>query len=742
MKYLGSKQSLKSIIVIILAITLLAGGVLPVWAAVKGAGVKGPKVVMVMVNRVSYPELRQWDLPNLGKMAAMGGQGLMTVIPGAELEDRNAYASIGAGTKTFVPGRAVESYNGDEEINGSKAVDVFRRNSGLRVGEEEVVQVSLAAWLENTKKVNQPIIPGGLGEVLQRAGKRTAVIGNSDLALDRPEGINRLAPLVAMDGKGRVDLGTVGRGLVKKAPLAPGGLRTDYQALWQEFNRVYNQADLLVIETGDTVRLEAEAAGMTQLMREMHRREALVAADAFIGKLLPLLGKETMLMVVTPLPPGEMVRLGEKLTPLFVAGGEMVAGAQLATLTTRHHGVVTYYDLSASILDFFGLAKMTPMLGLPVYGWTGGQGAQELDAIYETAVNTFSHRGAMVLVFVIVQVLALVALLLPIIRKKELLPRWYRPVLISLGTGALAMLLLPLLGILPLWVSVLAWLGLTGILALLMSLIRGFLPLLFTLGLTVFAFIFIDVALGTPLMRWSFLGYDVIVGGRFYGIGNEYMGVLIGASIITSVVLLDWRPRLKRIILPVLGLVYTFIVFFFAAPNLGTNAGGALAAVVAYAVTMYRLLGWNLNWRVLGLVSLVAVVIGVIGLVVVNKYLVSGQESHIGRAAADLLSGNFDAIIQTMVRKASANWYLIVNSVWNKLVAGILITIAWIYYRYRGEIEEALRRYPSVGHGLTGIAAGAVAALVFNDSGIISLATMSVFMIIPLYCLVRRELQG
>ena len=33
-------------------------------------------------------------------------------------------------------------------------------------------------------------------------------------------------------------------------------------------------------------------------------------------------------------------------------------------------------------------------------------------------------------------------------------------------------------------------------------------------------------------MRYSPLGYDPVGGARFYGIGNEYMGVLVGSSIL------------------------------------------------------------------------------------------------------------------------------------------------------------------------------------------------------------------
>jgi len=37
-----------------------------------------------------------------------------------------------------------------------------------------------------------------------------------------------------------------------------------------------------------------------------------------------------------------------------------------------------------------------------------------------------------------------------------------------------------------------------------------------------------DIVLGNALMQVSILGYDPIVGARFYGIGNEYMGLLAG----------------------------------------------------------------------------------------------------------------------------------------------------------------------------------------------------------------------
>ena len=47
----------------------------------------------------------------------------------------------------------------------------------------------------------------------------------------------------------------------------------------------------------------------------------------------------------------------------------------------------------------------------------------------------------------------------------------------------------------------------------------------------------IDVLRDARLMKVSVLGYDPISGARYYGLGNEYMGVLVGSAILGVVAL-------------------------------------------------------------------------------------------------------------------------------------------------------------------------------------------------------------
>ena len=59
------------------------------------------------------------------------------------------------------------------------------------------------------------------------------------------------------------------------------------------------------------------------------------------------------------------------------------------------------------------------------------------------------------------------------------------------------------------------------------------------IGLSTAVLVGIDTVTGSSLMRFSFLGYDPIGGARFYGLGNEYMGIMIGALIMGWVCLAE-----------------------------------------------------------------------------------------------------------------------------------------------------------------------------------------------------------
>ena len=44
----------------------------------------------------------------------------------------------------------------------------------------------------------------------------------------------------------------------------------------------------------------------------------------------------------------------------------------------------------------------------------------------------------------------------------------------------------------------------------------------------------VDLLTGATMIKSSVLGYDPMAGARYYGVGNEYMGVMIGCSILAQ----------------------------------------------------------------------------------------------------------------------------------------------------------------------------------------------------------------
>ena len=83
---------------------------------------------------------------------------------------------------------------------------------------------------------------------------------------------------------------------------------------------------------------------------------------------------------------------------------------------------------------------------------------------------------------------------------------------------------------------------------------RRFLSGLFFLSLATTVVILVDLYTGTRLQEGSLLSYDPLGGARFYGVGNEYMGVLISAAICGGACGLSLWPR--RVVLLGVGLYW------------------------------------------------------------------------------------------------------------------------------------------------------------------------------------------
>ncbi len=696
------------------------------------------KVIMVIVDRISVDDVTNKKYENINKLISLGGLSLMTVGTAGDYTDINSYVSLGGGDKFIGSALAGESYNREEILpDGSNAYQAYRRNTGKDPGDSRVLNISVAATLKVNQKRYTGATPGRLGTVLHQSGLKTAVIGNSDLSPDRPA--NRLAVTIAMDDLGVVDDGNVSRNLLVKDSQSPYGWRTDYTKLEAELDRVWNSADLIVVETGDTLRVNEISGEIMKRMIEIHRDRAMKGVDKFIGRLIPLVSKDTMVMLVSPLPYAQAFREGARLTPLVIAGGEIAPDSILTSPTTRQKGLVANLDVAATVAAHLKVSETDGIIGLPVQAIkVGGQTpAGYVTDMYDWLAAASHQRWRILYYFTRYQWIVYSLVLLQLVFRYYHRIELARFLLVAIMLYPLAILLAPLAGLQNPTLAVILSLVLAAGITYLLTRIKDDLELYIVIAVVTVVPVVIDIITGGQLIKRAALGYDLIIGGRFYGIGNEYMGIIIGAAILGCAALLQQYHQSKKKLLPFIGLLFAGLTVFFASPSLGTNAGGALTAAGGFTVAMYKFTGRNFTRRSwLLLAAVLAAGVGV--LAAFNYFWASGVQSHIGRAIANLFSGNILVIWQTIQRKLLANFYLLRHSAFSNILLLQFLLLLVLYLRNRTCVDQLYARMPYLKAGAAGLLIGALAAFAFNDSGVIAAALLLNYLFVPALLQVLR----
>ncbi len=245
----------------------------------------------------------------------------------------------------------------------------------------------------------------------------------------------------------------------------------------------------------------------------------------------------------------------------------------------------------------------------------------------------------------------------------------------------------------------------------------------------------LDLAFGAPLARWSFLGYDLVVGGRFYGVGNEYEGVLIGASIVGAACLVSLAGRHRRFAVGAVGLGCLALIGMFALPRLGADAGGALAAAIGVGATFYGFAGGRFTWRRTLVLAGVLVALGVAGIVLASVFGGSAN-SHVGRFVSRLARGDLSFASALVLGKLRANAFLLGSSPWRSVLLAAAAVLTVLGVRYRAEMRTAYVIAPDLARGIPGLIAGGIAVLLLNDSGVIALATLAPFAVLLVLTLI------
>ena len=678
------------------------------------------KVYIIVVNKLSLLDIE--NMPNLNRLIDDGSIGLMNTRGLSGYSGGEGFATINASGKSYADSKSSQFHNLNEEYK-----EIYENRMGVLNGEYAIGNIQMGKlYNQNEKNRYSPYI-GALGDTLHRAQLKTAVFGNSDIE----ETEIRFSALIPMDSRGLVDYGNLDSILIEDIDY-PYGFKTDYEKIFTELAEIEDNASLVVIDTGDLYRLNIYGDYLSLDVFEQKRNMILKDIDNFIGDLTAKIEKEnSLLMVISPNRAEERID-GSRLTPI-VLWGKGVGNGVLTSSTTNKKGIVTNLDISPTILKALNISTNN-ISGSSMRTLKESRSVEYIKSINER-INTSNKVRTKTLslygiISIIIMFISLILFILNISINNDI-GQFLKKLLLSLYAIPMVLILNSLFNINSIFKFVISLFVFISILVLIIKKYDAE-KIISIITIIYFILIIIDLLSNNYLTRFSILSYDPIIGARYFGIGNEMIGIFLAITAIMSGLLLErFSNRAFSIFILLIS------ILFVGHPKLGANIGGTMALVFAsfYFILLKKDRQFSFKNIIIAIV-LIGVII--VGLAYIDIYL-NPNPTHLGKSLI-LLSEDGLGIVQNIInRKVLMNIKLTGSTIWTKvLFVNILVQIT-ISYVFKEEIEKILDN--GLGKGiLTGIL-GAIVGLLLNESGIILSALAMNLITIFLLITILKDLE-
>lgn len=641
-----SKCAARAVFAWVLWLALLCQAACPVWAAKTQA--KGLSLIVVLLPGTSLTDWQRADAPALHRLMAQGALAVMNT--------RTARTS-------------------SDKIRESEAGALLTLGSGARAAGD-----NQSAWFVPPERI---VLPGGVSAA-QLYARRMGTVP--------PVGawVNAAWPRVLRANEGRgydIHLGNMADGLAARGVWVTAG--------GGQYGPALACGSLGTVQVSPTLLLPAGRAAFVV----WDAGSDIARADGIVGKAMRLEAQAGgRVLVVSPFASDSDYARGARLTPVVLWGAGVAPGL-LFSHSTRRAGLVTDTDFAQSVADYFGAALPALPFG---QAWTVRPSRSAEAQVMRLQTSAYHQALGMRVLPVYAVVLGLWVLA--------------GSVLLFRGQRSLsALALFPIVSLAALLVSgsVREW----AIWLAVLSSGAGVWARSFGVGRAVTALcafivgvLTVDLACGSPLMRHSLLGYSAVEGARYYGIGNEAMGGLVGAGLC-----LAWRlwpstgQRWGRLLLAA-GLIA--LAGLLGLPAFGAKAGSVFVAVPAFGVLLWALSGRR--WRHQFVLTLVALAVcAMAGIVLLDRHAGGGQ-SHVGQAVARITRGGIGEAWGIAARKLGVELHLLGHSAWAVPLWGSVLGLALLAKHKRADK-----------HWSALLLSGAVAAgtsLAFNDAGAVACA--------------------
>lgn len=686
------------------------------------------KVVVFLVNEMDFEDVENMRFTY--KLADNGAIGLMNTRAYGSSSDYGSSLTIGCGTRS----QASFNTSRSEKLDEKKSL-IYNRRTGYTNELKEIANLDMARLEESNRKNDYNPNIGALGNSLGMNNVKVSVIGNSDI----PERPTRLGVLIGMDDKGLVDYGLIGEDINIESPEYPYGIKTNYDLMIGAYKELAPKSGVTILELGDLHRLERYKANLAPEIYIKLREIILSDIDLFIKNVYNLIDeKNTRIVILSPTPSSLAAYSGKRLTPVILAGNGIEDGIVISD-TTRRHGIIGNIDIAPYIAAYFN-SNINFFTGKPVDVLPRKDKFAFVDEIYNNTAFIYKNRLGILFSFAIYEIIiSLITFVVIQIAGKYNL-KFYRYIeyfLLSNMAIPIAILILPLFKAVSIYEAIIKIVILTVLITSASIFIRKktldsiiFLSGLMCILLT------IDIIMGSGLIKTSFLGYDPIIGARYYGIGNEYMGMMVGATLVFTTALLD-RYRIHKAFVFFIFIAITIVIGF---PKLGANVGGTITAAFAFMFVMLKLYNSKLEFKHYAYI-MSSVFVFVLFVALVDLYVIESS-SHLANAIRQINNDGMDVIYSIIKRKVAMNLKLFGISIWSKVLVSSLVILGILFYRPFGISKKVFNKYSNLSIGLLGILISCIVSFVVNDSGVVASATSIIFLAMSLMYLVFKEISN
>ncbi|MBS4540042.1 hypothetical protein GOQ27_16310 [Clostridium sp. D2Q-11] len=628
---------------------------------------------IVVINRLTLEDID--ELESLKKIISEGSIGLMNPKGASSYTNYEGFGTLNSTNKILAK---VENYY---------PIDISKEQGLL--GQDTIVDSnnSMIEQIIDTNKnsLYNPDI-GIIGKILHLNNIKTAVFDYSDTA-DTFVGKTKL---IAMDKEGEVDYTSIYYSNYNNED----DISNYYNNIFNNLSRVKDSSDFIVI---DTENLNNTLSS---------RIDTLNRIDNFLNVMINNIDKSKDKMII--ISPNIQEELSKGLTPIVIWGKDIKRGI-LYSDSTKREGILTNLDVAPYIIESFGISSEY----LDSSGVVNIERESNFD--YIKNINNIINRTSNIReeTFKIVTILGFIFLFLYLILNIFRIKNLYISILLEHTTYIFILVPFVLL-ISSIFDNNIYFTMIFLAVLLVLFKVRGINPK-YICGLT-FITIVIDLLNGSKLIASSVLGYDPLIGARYYGLGNEMAGILIFNMIYFTKIMIKNNEGLKILF------IYFFTFIIVISPSWGSNLGAGLSILSMLLYIIYQGLKEKNHHRII--MKIISFGIIIISMVIVYIMFFSIEESHISEFLNKISSHGVVSVLDIFKRKILVNIRLLGDSMWNKILFITIPTICILLNQLTKnnivEKQELLL--------INSLIVGSIVGFLVNDSGLLLSALANLYL--------------